>query len=898
MAVERGALGANLIGKVSLFAIALALAGQASAQESAVSPASDEQDEEIVVTGVRAAIQNQVNKKRDADQVVDGVTAEDIGKLPDQNVAEALQRVTGVQIERDFGEGSAIQVRGFKQNRIEVNGRTVSADGENRAASLNSLSSELYSAIEVKKSPIAEDIEGSLGATVNLRTREPLEERKDIISLGGRQSYADDADKFNPSASIFALTKFDTGIGEIGLAFNAAYSKLVLRQDSFAFRWGARTNLVDRNGNGRLNDPDDEVFIPLQFRNQLFVRDRERLGFTGVLQWRPSDEIDILIEGSDAQLKHETVSYLLLTRGQQINNPRDLVISDNDTVLSGRFGNAPFLQDGWSQPADGFTRSGSARATWKRDRFTLRGEVSRSEGGNDTFNTLVQSRSNCSVALCGRLLQNPEIIYDASADTDLPSLSLVRPNGAELNYTSLDNIVIDQILFQDVKRRNVEEAARLDFDYRVDNGFFNTFEFGYRHADSTASRRRRQLNDRTLQNEDPRDYPELIGRLPYNDFLGRLTGDTIRNFWTINANTASGQEQEFADRYGISLDFTPGSADLLQNYDISERTHAFYAMTRFSLDGGLPLRGNIGVRYVKTRLTSSGFLDPGDGTIGPVSIERSYENWLPSANLLFDITDKLKFRLSASRVIARPPLEDLSVGVRLSLGDLTGSRGNPFLDPLDQNQYDAIVEWYFSPGNLLNAGLFYKDVKTFITSGTILETFPQPGGGTAEYELRTPVNGKGGKVKGAEIGYSHAFNFLPGILSGFGIQATYTYIDSETPNRNVLTGAALPLEGLSKHSFNIVPYFEKYGISARVAYNWRSSFLESTAGFNNQPIYQKARGQLDASIGFDVTPQLTFQFEAINITQAYNESYAAIEERKQDFSTFERQFTFGVRAKF
>jgi TonB-dependent receptor len=393
-----------------------------------------------------------------------------------------------------------------------------------------------------------------------------------------------------------------------------------------------------------------------------------------------------------------------------------------------------------------------------------------------------------------------------------------------------------------------------------------------------------------------------------------------------------------------------------------EKTYAAFALLRFGGDlGSLPLDGNIGVRAVRTEYEAVGYAqqpdwtnhqllnnngDPnfvanyGSGDWLPRTFDDSYTDVLPSLNLRLKLTPELQLRFAASKAIARPTFEQLAANVKLG-GDLlttqdpvtqqpgseivtsfTGSGGNPMLKPMQANQYDAAVEWYFAPQGSLYSTFFYKDVKNYFIRGT--ETQSLFG---LDWQVDATINGDEGVIKGFEVGYSQFYDFLPGWLQGFGAQANFTYVDSKGggPTAGPSGGSAtvppgLPIEGLSKTSYNLVALYQRGAVEARLAYNWREQWLLTTQdGDGKGSVWNGDYGQLDASLFFRFSPNVQVGIEANNLTNttqkllvgpykyslaadgrtpAYNVDYVDSRLYQNAWFTFDRRYAATVRVSF
>ena len=358
-----------------------------------------------------------------------------------------------------------------------------------------------------------------------------------------------------------------------------------------------------------------------------------------------------------------------------------------------------------------------------------------------------------------------------------------------------------------------------------------------------------------------------------------------------------------------------------------ENTYTAYGLVRFGSDDfAVPFDGNLGVRVVKTKVNTSGFqvrtpqvqvgtdnegnplYGNGEVVYQPISVDSDYTKALPSLNLTFHLTRELQLRLAASEALSRPSFTQLNPNINIVEYNPTGQRreassGNPNLRPLTAKQLDASLEYYFASTGMVYGAAFYKKVDGFIANVVDQETYTF-GDNSYVYNVSRPVNGDNGTIKGFEVGGNTFFDFLPGIWSGFGVQANFTYVDSKAPSPDAEDNEGnpilVPLEQLSKYSYNLVGIYDRGAISARVAYNWRSKYVVTTRGngSGNLPIFNAPRGQLDASITYTVNPNFAITVDGINLTDTENRTYYGIESRPQSSVLNDRRVSLTARITY
>lgn len=866
------------------------------AASSAQSPA-----DEIVVTGFRKSLASAIQIKKNADQIVDSIAAEDIGKLPDNNISEALQRVPGVQITRNHGEGSGIAIRGLTQVKTLLDGREIFSDN-GRDLSLENVPAEILAGIDVYKNPSAKLIEGGLGGVINLKTRQPFDFPGFEASVSAGMDYYDLAGKSRPQISALISDRFDTGLGEIGVLVGAAVIQSVGRLDqNGAEPFNDRCNITDYNGNGVFIgktspndcsiDPGDTVISPNGGGNSVELTDRDRVALNGAVQWRPSSNLDLYLQGTYNKYKYQQDSVLAYAnRGSLFAAPNAPFTFNEGTnvVKAGAYRDVVFTSN-----TNYFDRNA---VTWQI------------AGGGHWHVT-------------PRFELDTDISYTRSRRTDngggLRSGNPDHPQGTTLNFdTSTDLVTLDLTGFDFGNRAlysfidsstSIEKAtskgfaAREDATYSFDGSVLKSIEAGLRYEGRDVYRQQGTQNHFT-GNQPSSLYPGALAFSPYagNFFRGTDIPNPINQI-LVPTPAAVRDTQAICAAFGDMVcypTFNPNNT-----YSQNEKTYAGYVVANFDFSvANIPVDGNIGGRYVRTDLSTDGVITAPTGETSPINETNSYGNFLPSANLRFKITPDLFFRLAAAKQLTRPNFSSLSPTLNVSSASASGvlsiNAGNPELRPLKSTSYDASIEYYFSRSGYAYLDGFLKKVDGFVQNVVSRETvnlpqYPQ----YDQADINRPENGKNGTIKGFELGTQTFFDFLPAPLDGFGIQANYTYVESSAPGP--IVGQSVPLQGLSKNSYNLVGFFEKSGFRARVAYNWRSDFVESTSGpgSGSLPIYDRPFDELDASVGYSVNDHFDISVDATNITNSVTRSYFGETIRPRFNNIFDRRIGITVRVK-
>lgn len=834
--------------------------------------AGNDEVTDIVVTGIRASLQSAQNIKRNSDKIVDSIVAEDIGKLPDINVAEALQRVSGIQVARDRGEGGSIAIRGLSQVLTTLNGREVFTAGGGRSFNLQDVPAELLSGIDVYKTPSADLIEGGIGGVVDLRTRKPLDKKGFTFSASARGRYSDLADDVKPMASVLVSNSWDTNAGEFGILISAAYQERAFATD--IINVGAPNGRTDVVEGQTLNTPNGSYQPAIK-------GNRRRIGIDGIVQWKPTPELELY-----GQVSYQDFQSIQTQFGMNIPTNGRTVVPGSASLFDGT---SDVRSISYNDVA--FSTFGVARDTYDEN-FQYSGGVNYETDGMKLNLDVNYSTSKNTLYYSELDLAGVAPLAQQDVSTGVPTMLL-----GDIDLNNITSYTIGAMARNENYFEGDMWAVKADSSFDVESDFLRSLHFGARWAkrgmDFTPVR-----FYQTPGTADARipaaGFADLFMPNPLNSMFSG-SGNINQDFLVADPDALRSMDSFNAIRQQLGIT-TPVAVSEPGIYSINETTLAAYAMAKYGFDlGNVPVDGNIGLRVIRTGLQVQGNrLDAGATVPIPIDDSSNYLSVLPSFNIRFGLTEELQLRLSASQVLTRPGFSELAPTLTLVPAQNTGSSGNPDLRPLKADQLDASLEYYFSPtGSVYLAG-FYRNVQNFILTNTVLRTIDG-----IEYRISAPTNSNSGKIKGIEVGGQTFFDFLPGLLSGFGVQANYTFVDSSTGTS--IAGLSTPLTNLSKHSFNVSGIYEKGPLSARIAYNWRDKFL--TGLFTNNvvvglPVYRKAYGWLDASINYDVTKNVTLSLEGSNLTRAKTNTYYGRETLVGNLEQDDIQVLAGVRVTF
>jgi iron complex outermembrane recepter protein len=927
----------NLYHGVACTTLALLCAPSAHAQTT------PDEETEIVVTGIRASQKQAIAVKRDAVNSVDAIASEDLGKMPDQNVAESLQRVPGITIDRNRGVGNGVTVRGLgpQFNTVTVNGRVIATVGAGREFDFSILPSELISGAEVYKSPQANINGASIGATVNIKTLRPLDQEAGLQGGGSVHAYlAELSDKTTPQAAGYFTWKNEAG--RFGVSGVVTYDKKEERTDNFfpgasssprSFDDGyygavgndAGGNLCVGSVTGGVCSPriaDDVtlfrgVDMYHNFANQVEISERERIGGNLTLQYAVSDNLrltfDALLSKEDHHFHNSSIvtdfSGGTLTDQVVVGgvDTTELVAGHTRTVHVGGTAMAETFQGGTideiveDRPQESLVSVYGFRADWNN------GPLSASFDGSVSKAEYRDPRGNFTTVR----LKDMDFTYDRANGTPVTDFSTSGPFSPAATDVSHRNA--HYVSTQGLNYDDTINDARFEVSWDDDGAVALFGGLGY--SDRTKDTEGFSTPNACAYCGSDVILPASLFRVTHYDWMGDVNADTERQ-WVdydtdaliaamIEANTSANPALHNGS-FELPVPNPAGSSS------VEEKVSLAYMMAQFKGDlGSMPLAVNAGVRFEKTNFTSQGAsqtvlsaVPNGTGQnvivlsdVVPVNLSGDYTDILPSLNVRLNLTDELVLRTGASRVISRPTLTDLSPAQSITSnpGNERISRGNPDLLPFRASQIEAGLEWYYDDLSILSGTFFYKSIDSFITRGVSRQQVDQ-----VSFIIDEPVNGKGASVNGLEVSYQTVFQNLPGPFDGLGTQISYTYTDSDADYANeAVPGAShYTLAGLSHNSYTVVGFYEKGPLQARLSYTWRDEYLVAPQTQTGVPEFADKYDQLDFGIQFSVTPNVILTADAINLTDSYEFHYANVVLNTQEYRTVGRRFSVGARMKF
>ena len=902
-----------------------------------------EDDNTIVVTGeIAQTIENSLETKRELDVIGDAIVGEDIGDLPDLSVAETLERIVGVTSDRFKGGASELSVRGlgaFLGSSV-LNGREISSGSDGRDVNYGQFPSELINGAIVYKTQQASFIEGGVSGIIELQTLRPVDYGKQRFQVQGLVGYSPYQDRVIGSGGLSSrltasyIDQFQLGDGEFGIAIGGQIRRDNAPEDiyttSSTFRpcntiegLGQSNNCdfeFDADGNATGAAGDRFYLVSNQYIYRAQATDADRDAVMGAIQWQPTPSLDINI---DAQYSYrddvEERANLVIADGR-----RDIVpleVSDTGALLYWSGETRLENQTVWRQRTEDYLGLG-ANVAWTNGRFVLTADAGYSETKRR------QDEKDM------RIRTNQRVLYELDQrGYNIPNLILTDVSRVEsdtgLPFDLDDHDIYDEGARARRRLENVDDsilAFRLDALYEMD-GFFSSFQAGARYGE-----RKRFHDDGIDEDVDlvaGYDSPEAVAARQGFFIVKDLYAGSDSPMRGLTFATWDAQRLFAALTGSDDAGLPTGSTLSPQDTDVTEETWAGYVQANFdTMFGGMPARGNIGVRAVRTEITSIGISsaletspgsEPGTVVVTPVgdpivnTETNKFWNILPSANLILELNPDVLLRLAAYRAIARPDQEAMSAALSFSdddvdnVGRAVSASGNPFLEPLESWNADVSFEWYASPTSSLAVAAYYKSLQTGFRTDVTGINLIVDGEPTPLTIARTVNSDDKSDLYGFEVTAQHKFDF------GLGFLASYNFADSnfefpdpttvpiriggtvsEVPLADYVQPANIP--GYSKHSLNGTIFFETGPFSARLAYKWRSDYFKPFRSDANR--YTEDQGFLDFSASMDLMEGIQVRVQALNILDEPNVFYRPTPDSLAEADYSGARYFIGLRGRF
>ena len=858
----------------------LAVPATAAALAASLGPmahAQGQPTESVVVIGTRASVESAAERKRSSQDIVDGIVAAEINRLPDLSVADAVQRITGVQITRDRGEASVAAVRGLVQVETTLNGREIFTAGFGRAFDYADLPSEMLAGIDVYKSSQAGRLEGGLGGTVDLRTRRPFDFRGHTLALTARHLHGDLVDKGAGQFSLLYGNRSAVGAGEVAALVNVVLQDRAWREDLKGTGNPMRCSASATSGCQLDLVPGEDTVAPSSTSESTSFGRRRRHAASVMLGWRPTAALDLYAEAHYAELrtKQDTLQVNAgpnFGAGSSFDPSSVALFPGTNDVQRITWTNVPVSILSFARDTIDRTRQLAAGGSWSEGDLRLSADLSHTRSLNRLF-------------FSGPTLAGTAARFTHDLSGEVPSTTIEGTNLADpanLRYTSL--------AYRVRPLRGSLLAGRLDAEWQIDRGALERVAIGWRQARREADNAPNLIFGDIAVPGTVR-ASDRLGRTvvyPYGPFLDGEAASIDRYLTDTLADARDPVAQRAA--FGITAPL-PTAGGPLGVWRIKETTDAAYAEAGWRLPA-LALDGQAGLRLVRTRSVLSGNQSvPTAGGIAPIELRSTTTDWLPNASLRWRAGGPWQLRAAASRTITRPDFNLLSPSITLTPNSINpqlnqGTAGNPTLRPLRATNADLAAEAFFGAGHAASLTLFWKRVDGFVTSLSQAETHD---GQT--YQVSRPYNADAGRIRGAELSYQRFLDFLPGAWRGLGLQANATWVDSSTFDR--VLRANVPMQNLSRRSANVIGMYEHGPWSARIAWNWRSSFPSGTVNVVGLGVFQATTasyGWLDASLRWQVTDRLSWSLDGGNLLGTVRRTYFGVETRPQNAFVNDRQF--------
>lgn len=876
-----------------------------------------------MVTGFRESLAQGIELKREAIGVRDSIVAEDIGKFPEQNVAESLQRIPGVFLSRDgaSNEGQRISIRGLgsQYSLTTINGapvRTTSSQNvgtSTRDFNFDVFPSELFGRVDIYKTPQASLEEGGIGGNVDLQTPRPFDSGERVLRYGGAYNYNSQSEEWTPRGSLLASDTW----GNFGALLGVAYAKNINERSGFQSTGGYNTNALGErpylgpaaantfgpyqfqlnlddpraNFGGLTRQQIANAFLPRFYRVFTSKNERERLGTVASLQFK-TDRLDISLDGIFSKLQDapdeftfgvavrnsRTVPGTTAAPGTPGNNglvPVDVHI-DQYNNLYGTFANASYLGESFYRNSETEFKYGILRGAYElTDTLKLSAQINASDSNawyseNRVFYNIYGVTST----------------FDPTGNVSYPTISSPVDYTNPSNYSAPDlNFALNREVDRQATGRmqldwDAGEFLGIDWSALVGASYVKTTKLVQRQ-DGTALAKSQILPTGgtfatlnvfsymnpyiqygSLENGGNPGYPSQFATLPRSFVMGFLNANAVNAVAPVRLNQA---------------------------FDAEEAVTAGYFEVNGTTDiAGHEMRGNVGVRYADTEVDIDNYYSIGNGQFAPQNIQGGYDNWLPSLSLAFDITQDLVVRGSAGKTITRAALVNIASGTVVpNVFNAEITVGNPSLKPQVSTQFDLGLEWYFAPGGLLSGGVFKKKLDGTATASVDQVTLGSTGLPDSAFNAlalgypsgdipdslmlrRTKYINQGTiDLKGFELAYQQTFNFLPAPFDGLGTILSYTNVDTQGYNYVTSEGRRISVALVPETAYSLTAYYEKGPFAVRTSYNYRGKSVVSGGQVNNandQIPYNSELGFLDASISYRFNTALEVRLDALNLT--------------------------------
>jgi len=827
----------------------------------------------VEVSGVRASIQSAQKIKQDSDQLIDSIVADDIGKFPDNNVADTLARVAGVQVLRTSSEANTVLIHGLPGIETLLNGRDYFTTF-GRYVQLADIPSAMVQRIDVYKSQSADLIEGGIAGTIDVRTNRPFDFKGFKAIVNAEADYADKSKATDPNISTMFSNRWDTPWGQVGALVGLSYVKNEYHEE--------RAFDVAPTPNG----PPGVGIGPFVMGIEDIPGTRSRTAENLAFQWRPNADIEFYAEGMSTHFINRSATDFFVglpylgNYVSSTNFPGTNILNTLSTT------NTFTIDSTQALGQNTVTQQGAIGGTWKvAPGWVATSEIARTTSRYNWVNPILDTRT---------------IVPNVSVNTSVngsgtPSFSYGGPN---FSMSDPNNFAINGLFDRYGRDTGSSTVVRADVVFTPENqDFFKEVSAGLRFADRNAgSIKSLEGETNAPGNIAVTSLPGLTCQAPpmYGNY-GLSSWATPCTSYLLNS---IGNVRNAVSGTSAARPLDPGSY-----FSDEEKTSTIYGSTKVgSVVAGIPVDGVFGVRVIKTDANTNGN-NLINGVYLPNPVSDSYNDVLPSMSLKLHFRPDFLGRFALSKTVTRPGFDQLNPGTAFVNGNgntvlPTASGGNPNLKPITAQNLDASLEWYFAPTGMLSAAVFRHNFSGYIANKVDVEQFQ----GTA-WNVTRPFNTDSGHLQGTELSYQQFYSSLPGWLSGLGLQANVTFMNGglESGQDAYLDGK--PFQGMSKTAYTITGLYEKNGWTARLAYNWRSKFTDTynagTINGNNYDLVVAPITAMDASLAYQINKDLSVALEGNNLLNfKYQDYFSNPTITPRDTRYYDRTIRLGVHLKF
>lgn len=915
----------RILGTTALVAAAVSpFAALAQTADPVSAQADVAQVDEIIVTGsYRRSLEEAVDIKRKTIGFSDSIVATDVANFPEQNLAEALQRIPGVTIERNKGLGGRVSVRGLPSEFtfVTINDLATASGSGGRDVELDIFASEIIQQVTVQKSPRASDEEGGIAGSVDISTARPFDYAGQELVGSVEGAYNSISEEIDPKVSFLASNTW----GDWGALASFSTARRTNRTDSNSginfrplFRFleagGTREqqaiDVLERDAGVIVQDPNDRnetgrLIFQDKVGDRAYLNTQDQWGATLSLQYKPSSTFDLsfdaMLGGYDTtEDEYDAAAYSASSRStlETIHEYDDTTLADFGMVVLRDVSYTATQHEMLSKERINETQYSQfgTELNWRGDDWKLHALA----GYSGAEKTLDYAN-----------LKHVAYAPSRTRWTERGGETIPSDNPATIDmYDAPDRYLFEAYETTYEAINDDKYAAQVDYTKYLSLNFLpalTSVQFGARYTDKNKERQYGQLN---IQGPGPGDSSYVNTRTLADSELTPI-GDLVPGGdYRVKDLTWSQVSNDYARRTfryaGFSTPFDPG-----QYYEVSEQVASLYAMADLNFEiASVPVSVNGGARYVDTSITSSGYhqVQNPNGSTGytpePVSSDGGYDKVLPSLNFTADLTDSLVLRGAASETLMRPALTDLAYKRTANWNSFRFTDGNPNLQPTYAKQWDLGLEQYLPGGGLLAVSYFWKEIEGVVRqelTGTVPNVTKYNANGTIDgvydFDVYQPVNAEGSyDVSGVEVVAIVPFGLIYAPLEGFGVNANYTVLDSSLTGESDL-GIPTPPVGLADNTYNVTLYYENARFQARASYNFKDKYVEGI-GYEMYPIWRDGYGQLDVSASVNVTDAIQISLEGINVTDEATTGYTMDPSFPTTYELSGRRINLGLRMAF